>query len=300
MQCTSPRRIQLKTKLGLPHYKYPDGLEVPCGKCLACRIAKRREWTIRMIHELGYHEDSIFVTLTYDDDHLPNNYSLVKSDLVKFFKRLRKNLHDRKIKYFACGEYGEVTQRPHYHAIIFGLSLKPEDKDLVMKSWPFCDWHNKSIRKNSFGLAEPDSIGYVAGYIDKKFSGDLANTEYFIKGREPVFRLLSLGIGKQFCDDNAEQLKNNLFVSTFGVKNSLPRYYVKRLGIDIDLLNSEAINKDCETVESITGLYISADDLYKSEATKENKVYLEKLKKSKSQSDKNLQARSKLYRSRKV
>lgn len=253
-----------------------------------------------MIHELGYHEDSIFITLTYDDSHLPSNGSLVKTDLVKFFKRLRKNLGDRRIKYFASGEYGEHSQRPHYHAIIFGMSLKPEDKELIMKSWPFCDWSNKSIRKNSFGLAEPDSIGYVAGYIDKKYSGDLADVEYYIKGREPVFRLLSLGIGKQFCDDNASQLKHNMFVSTFGVKNSLPRYYIKRLGIDNDLLSSEALARNCETVEKITGLYISSEDLYKSSATKENEVYIEKLKNAKSQSDRNLQAKSKLFRSNKV
>lgn len=253
-----------------------------------------------MIHELGYHEDSIFITLTYDDDHLPPNSSLVKTDLVKFFKRLRRRLDvdGRKIKYYACGEYGEETQRPHYHSIIFGMSLEPQDKNLIMQCWPFCDWENKSIRKNSFGLAEAESIAYVAGYIDKKFTGDLADAEYILKNRESVFRLLSLGIGKLFCDDNAQQLKQNKYVSQYGIKHALPRYYMKRLGLESD--QEQALQKDCETVELVTGVYISSDDLYKTSLTKENKVLIEKVKASKSQTEKNLQARSKLFRSKKV
>ena len=73
----------------------------------------------------------------------------------------------KKIRYFACGEYGDRTARPHYHAIVFGLSLSSDDKQMVKDSWPFCDWSNCSIARNSFGMAEPDSISYVAQYIDK-------------------------------------------------------------------------------------------------------------------------------------
>jgi len=128
MQCTNPVRLfRVRTKFGYKQInpsEYPDGLLVPCGKCMHCRVAKRREWSLRMLHELDEHEDSIFITLTYDEDNVPENMSLRKADLQKFFKRLRKALGDRTIKYFACGEYGDKTERLHYHSIIFGLSLK--------------------------------------------------------------------------------------------------------------------------------------------------------------------------------
>ena len=121
MQCTKPITLfKVGTKT------YPLGLEVPCGKCLHCRKKQRSEWAMRLYHELGYHQDSVFLTLTYNDKSLPKNDSLVKRDLQLFFKRLRKALpSDKKIKYFACGEYGDDKECPHYHAIVFGLGLKP-------------------------------------------------------------------------------------------------------------------------------------------------------------------------------
>ena len=121
MQCTSPFHIKNPDRF---KYKKPnelvgdEWLDVPCGHCLACRIARTREWTVRLLHESEFWEDTIFVTLTYDDEHLPSDRSLVPRDLTLFFKRLRKDLGDRKIKYYACGEYGDTFGRPHYHAII--------------------------------------------------------------------------------------------------------------------------------------------------------------------------------------
>ena len=173
VQCTNPVRLLPRRnqfgRYNLHPDQYPDGLLVPCGRCLACRISKRREWSLRMLHELADYDDAMFLTLTYNDDNLPPNGSLVKADLQKFFKRLRKRLDvdGRKIRYFACGEYGEQTQRPHYHAIIFGLSLRDEDKQLVVDSWDKMSWHVPQIKKKAFGMVEPDSIAYVAQYIDK-------------------------------------------------------------------------------------------------------------------------------------
>ena len=106
MRCTSPVRLR-----HLSPSLYPDGLLVPCGKCLACRIAKRTEWAMRMLHELSDYDDAVFVTLTYDEDHIPSNQSLKKSDLQKWFKRVRKEIEPKKIRYFACGEYGEKRCR---------------------------------------------------------------------------------------------------------------------------------------------------------------------------------------------
>lgn len=255
MKCNNPITL---TK-NLNPYIYPDGLKVPCGKCTECRIRKRSEWSLRMQHELTSWENSIFVTLTYSDEYLPKYASLDKEGLRKFFKRLRKRLsiHDRKIKYFACGEYGPETQRPHYHAIIFGMSLREEDKQFIRDSWPLCDWNSYKINLNSFGLAEPDSIRYVAQYIDKKFTGEKAHEEYINRNRESVFKICSLGIGKDFCRDNSKKLIQDCYVQHNGKKMSLPRYYLKKLeedGHDMSNAKQKAKQLESEIIEKITGI----------------------------------------------
>lgn len=256
MKCLKPILLQKNVDRSL----YPDGLEVPCGKCLACRITKRREWSLRMFHELHYHKDSSFVTLTYDDCNIPHSGSLIKSDLQKFFKRLRK-ISPNKIKYFACGEYGRKTHRPHYHTIIFGLGLKPEHKTLVMRSWNKCDWSNDAIRDGSFGLVEPASINYVSGYIDDKLDGDLAHEVYTLSGREPVFRLSSNGIGADYADEFADDIERNMYITQYGIKMSLPRYYMKRLGLKADADHRD--DYDIELTSHRTGISNKFMDLYK-------------------------------------
>ena len=239
---------------------------------------------MRMLHELKYHQDSSFITLTYDDEHLPPNASLVKADLQKYFKRLRKSIEPKKIRYFACGEYGDQTFRPHYHAILFGLGIK--DKNLIELNWP-----------NGFttvGLAEPDSIQYVAGYIDKKYSGDQAEEEYILKNREPVFRLSSLGLGRNYCDDQSQQIIDNQYITVKGIKHSIPRYYLKRLGIDTDSIKDKAIERNSEICEKYSGIYIDSDALYKHGTPEENRRYIEGVKSAKMQHDKNLNAKIKL------
>lgn len=274
MQCQSPLRL----KPILPDY--PDGLEVPCGKCLLCRMAKRREWALRITHELHNHEKAMFLTLTYDDSCLPENGSLVKSDYQKFIKRVRKKIEPEKLRHFSCGEYGSKTGRPHYHSIIFGLGLSSDDKSVIMDSWDKCDWTVPSISRNSFGLVEPLSIQYVAGYIMKKL---LVNKEEYIKlGIEPEFRTMSLGIGREYVDRYAEQIKQMGYVTLRGVKNTLPRYYINRLGIDTALLKDHANELDCEEVEKFTGIYIDSETLYKS-AIDEVLTYVKKQKDSRRQ-----------------
>lgn len=269
MQCTSPIRVKSEEK------DYIGGLTVPCGKCLSCRISIRRLWTLRCLHELSYHNQNVFVTLTYNDENLPLNKSLRKKHLQDFYKRLRRDLdkQDIKIKHFSCGEYGAPSQlarignrvfqtdgdRPHYHAIIFGLGLDPESRLIVAENWPFCDWNNKDIMKNSFGLAQRESIQYVAGYIHDKLSGELAEIEYKQKGREPVFRLVSQGIGKAHCLDNAEQYSDRLFTTLNGRKTSLPRYYIKLLDIDPEELKRFSCDKEKKFVKKHTGIECDID-----------------------------------------
>lgn len=303
MQCTKPITL---FQIGKEYY--PLGLQLPCGKCLACRIKKRKEWSVRMLHELNYHDKSSFVTLTYTDTHLPANGSLVKADLQKFFKRLRRDT-DIPIKYFACGEYGNRSrliktrsgrifktdgERPHYHFILYGLGLTKHDKELVMDNWPYADWSQKDIAKDSFGLVEPDSISYVAQYIDKKYSGEKAIEEYNLKGREPVFSLCSKGIGKQYALDNADQITQMLHITHNGKKLSIPRYYLKKLDINPNLLKQQAIDSDCEQVERLTGVYMSSDELYMFGGVEMNLSVIKQRQIGKAQHDANLHAKIRL------
>ena len=112
-----------------------DWQEIPCGKCIGCRLEYSKQWANRCLLENQYHESSYFITLTYDEEHVPRTYypdpetgeafpalTLRKRDFQLFMKRLRKQT-GQELRYFAAGEYGSKTMRPHYHAIIFGLKL---------------------------------------------------------------------------------------------------------------------------------------------------------------------------------
>lgn len=139
-------------------------LSVPCGGCIGCRTRKARDWAIRCSLELREHERAAWVTLTYDDGHLVRPFpdaiaTLYKPHLSAYVKRLRERVRSRqqKVRFFAVGEYGDRTHRPHYHAILFGVA--PDERHL-RGAWPF-------------GLIDADevtprNIAYTAGYAQKK------------------------------------------------------------------------------------------------------------------------------------
>lgn len=91
---------------------------LPCGQCIGCRLEHSRQWAIRCLHEASLHEHNCFLTLTFDDEHLPKSESLDVRDLQLFMKRLRKE-YGKGIRFYACGEYGEKYYRPHYHLCLF-------------------------------------------------------------------------------------------------------------------------------------------------------------------------------------
>lgn len=226
MQCTSPFRIKNPDRF---KYKRPDQtvgplwLEVPCGHCLACRIARSREWALRLLCEMEFWDNAIFVTLTYDEDNVPKNGSLCPRDLTLFFKKLRKDLDkdDRKCKYFACGEYGGRFGRPHFHFIGFGLSAK--DRKLIKENW------DKGIVH--IGTVTYNSCRYVAGYVQKKLYGKGA--EYYDeKGILPPFSRCSKGIGERYVEKYWNKLWNNETLTVHGVPCGLPRYFKKKLDYD--------------------------------------------------------------------
>jgi hypothetical protein len=213
VKCTNPIPIEV-SGYGV--------FDVPCGKCLGCRIARTQEWSLRIWHELSSFEHvGNFTTLTYDDESNPGG-SLVKEDLQKFLKRLRKALDGRKIKYFACGEYGDNTFRPHYHLILLGVDFFGEDVKKVKCCWPF-----------GFVKVYPlnqTRINYVTKYITKKLFGREATKEVYGENLPP-FQLQSQGLGLRFALENEEQIRRNLLVTMYGKKAGLPRYYRKKLQI---------------------------------------------------------------------
>lgn len=147
-------------------------IHLACGKCTACLVNRRRKWTARMLMENECHSKGCFITLTYAPEYLPADGSVSKDELQRFFKRLRK-YSDKKLRYFACGEYGDRHGRPHYHAIIWG-DITPDD---VLSAWKFGRIDFSPIHKNA--------IEYVAGYCCKKIS----------KTKE----LQEQGLTKEFC-----------------------------------------------------------------------------------------------------
>lgn len=135
-------------------------LKLPCGGCIGCRTDKARAWALRCHLELQQHQSAAFTTLTYDERHLPP--TLEPEHLSLWLKRLRKaattTTPARPIRFFASGEYGETTGRPHYHAILFGLNGR--DQALIERTWR--NGHTNTVDAN------PATIAYVAGYSAKK------------------------------------------------------------------------------------------------------------------------------------
>ena len=199
---------------------------MPCCKCMACRIARTSEWTTRIMHEL-IGKIGCFITLTYDDEHLPENGTLVKEHFQKFMKRLRRFIEPTKIKYYGCGEYGENTNRPHYHAIIInwmpGLDrlYRPSGKYLVSrdieKLWMYGN--------NTVGYADRESIQYVCGYIRKKLYG---KDQERYDGRLAPFQMQSIKLGCDYAMSHKEMILER-GISRNGKNVGVPRYYIKKL-----------------------------------------------------------------------
>lgn len=240
MDCSNPGKVFVNG-----HW-----LEVPCGTCILCRIARTREWSTRLKYENMMWKESVFVTLTYDEDHIPLTgcgYStLVKRDLQLFFKRLRSRLFNcsvddvlsrkpfltrteaykearqlSRIKYFACGEYGQQTHggRAHYHAIIFGLG--PSDIATFNRLWPY--------GFVSVGGVSPESIQYVTGYVRKKLYKKFEDPKDFqCPHRIPEFQICSQGLGLDAYNRYRDTITGHMYMNVDGHRESIPRYFLKK------------------------------------------------------------------------
>lgn len=215
---------------------------LPCGKCVGCKLEYSRQWAVRGLHEKKMHEDSMYLTLTFNDANVPANNSLSRRDMQLFLKRLRKQFPDQKLSVMYCGEYGEENGRPHYHLIIFGaryddlvfLRTSPAGGRLFTSArleriWPF--------GFSSVGSVTFESIAYVARYIVKKITGDQARRHYEwinpdtgeVIDRLPEFFQPSLrpAIGKRFLEKFYTDIFPKGEVIIRAKPASPPRYYKK-------------------------------------------------------------------------
>ena len=168
-----------------------EPLTIPCGKCTGCRTEYSRQWAMRIKHEESLWDRNCFITLTYEDKHLPrkgNSTTLIKKDFQDFMKRLREPNESldweppKPIRYYHCGEYGDQFGRPHYHAILFNINF-PDLKQIQGKK----DLKTSKILDTiwgkgftSVGKVTFESASYVAGYVQKKINGKQKEEHYQI------------------------------------------------------------------------------------------------------------------------
>lgn len=202
-------------------------LRVACGHCINCKIARKKEWTIRLQMELLYWKEASFVTLTYDEDHVPVFqddlivHTLDSAELTRWIKRFRKQVSEelhKPFSYFAVGEYGTKTQRPHYHIIIFGIDMDNVTR-ITLDTWRkgFVDVRSVS----------PETCAYISGYVQKKLYGSDA-----IDFRNPEFMHCSKHIGERWLISNFNSLDpERPTVSVNGFQYIIPRQ-LRRLGQD--------------------------------------------------------------------
>ena len=215
---------------------YVKEMIVPCGKCFACRSKYRLGWQLRLQHELlSYNYNAMFLTLTYNDDNLPDNETLVKKDVQDFMKRLRKFYSDVKIRYFAVGEYGTERHRPHYHLIIYGIKA-PEQKRKSVLNFKYGQFLAEKIWKKGYtfvGYVDSKCISYVSKYVLKEFVKGVSVDEYKKAGLVPPFSLKSSALGLTWLLDNMDKvlsdIKHNKPVTMYKSKVGYPRYYRKKL-----------------------------------------------------------------------
>lgn len=185
-----------------PIYNKAAGVDVPCGQCMHCRVNKQRVWAMRIVLESLAHESSLFVTLTYNDQHLVFNNKdavLYYPDVQAFLKRLRERDVPR-FRFYCVGEYGERTQRPHYHLAMFGLSM--DHCRHIDAAWSD---DLGPIGHVNYGSLTWDSAAYIAGYVTKKMT---CVDDPRLYGRSPEFAKMSLrpGIGASYVEKMSEIL----------------------------------------------------------------------------------------------
>ena len=249
MPCFRPLKA-VKVSGGVSFDLRADGspIDLPCGRCQGCRLEHSRQWAVRCVHESKSHVVNCVVTLTYDNEHLPKDGNLCYADFQRFMKRLRK-WSPVPIRYFVCGEYGELNKRPHFHAALFGFDFL--DKKLCLTSEAGSSQYSSQVLDKLWPLSRPgrstvgeadfNSFAYIARYAMQKLNGAIAH----VRGTDrvdlrtgeilplvPEFIHMSLkpGIGRMWVDRFGD---SDVFpfdrVVMNGHESKPPRYYDKVL-----------------------------------------------------------------------
>lgn len=237
--------------------------QIPCGVCIGCRLDYSREWANRITLEAKKYKpnESWFLTLTYNDESIPfkqiknkkteeikQGVTLNKKDVQDFFKRLRRHYEyhykHKGIRFYIAGEYGETTNRPHYHACIFNMPIFTENKKYKINELGQTLWTNEEIEKIwgkgfiAIGRISWDTAAYTARYMLKKQKGPDAKWYYESQAKEPEFTLMSRkpGIARDYYEENKEKIyKNDEIIIPKGDKSlkiKPPKYYDKLYDIE--------------------------------------------------------------------
>lgn len=222
-------------------------MEVACGQCVGCKLQRAGMWAARIYHESHEYDLSVFLTLTYSNLHIPQDGSLNHRHFQLFMKRLRKYHHYAnpdapKIKYYMCGEYGGNTDRPHYHAIVFGLDFADKRKHSKGKRG---DQIYVSDKLNELwgmgycwiGSVSHRSAGYCARYCLKKITGEMAVDHYKkvnpLTGEifeiTPEYLAVSNGVGFRHFEKHHEQMYLRDSCVIEGKQTPVPKYYDRKL-----------------------------------------------------------------------
>lgn len=278
MSCYRPIQAERTLAGEIRLWSRGDGrhLELPCGRCIGCKLDRARAWSIRITHEATLYDSNVFATFTYDQDHAPASLSLEYDDFQSFMKRLRRRVAGvssapdgrKPIRFFVAGEYGGQTGRPHFHAILFNTAFR-DRKEYVNGTFR-SELAEDVWRKGSvvLGSVNSRSAAYVAGYTVKKVYGPRAASHYEdvldlrtgeVTGRRPEFVVMSRrpGIGAWFF----QRYGPDMFPGDVAVQDArtwkVPRYYWDSYREEADPLLVEEIKerrylKAAENVEEST------------------------------------------------
>lgn len=232
-------------------------LQLPCGSCLGCRRDRVMGWSLRCQHEAQMWDSNQFLTLTYDDKHLPPLSILAPRDMQLFLKKLRKHYRGVRVRFFGVGEYGEQSGRPHYHLLLFNLDIS--DRKRYNDEY----WTSPTVDKlwgkgqALIGDVTPKSCSYVAGYALKKvrqserrepkelIDPDTGECAYYV----PPFARMSNrpGIGATWYAKYGTDLHRG-FVPVSGRRMPIPRYYSEKMKVDVparmEELEQERLERD--------------------------------------------------------
>lgn len=244
-------------------------IPVPCRKCPPCLAKRSNGWIFRLLQQDKVSDTSLFVTLTYSNEHFtkesgrltPKGYmTLNKRDFQLFMKRLRKATPKGVVlKYFAVGEYGSQTYRPHYHAIIFNAA-----RTAIEKSWLLGNVH--------CDIVNGATVAYTTKYMHK---GRLIPVHQH-DDRLPEFQLISKGLGLNYINDDTiayhrADLSRNYLVVEGGAKVPMPAIYRQKIFTDAQRKQqSRAIQELITEIEDTKkseykSIYGSLDGYYRSQ-----------------------------------